>query len=174
MKLKRDVAILLLLIIALFGYSIYLTFQTPKIGYIDLVKVYNEFDLKKEKEKDLKQIETGQNKVLDSLKLNLELIKRNYISTGGNDTLKNDYIMYLKNYETKSNEFEIIKDKLVQDFDDAIWKQLNQYIKDYSKEKGYDLMLGANGSGAVMYANPAYEISDDVIKYTNEKYNGKN
>lgn len=174
MKLKKETILLVLLALLPLCYCIYLHATKPKFGYVDLVKVYQEFEFKKEKEKDLLKFDSNNKRVLDSLRLNLESIKRSYdAGIGKADTLVSDYKMNLKYYNSKSNEFDILKDELVAKYDGEIWKQLNQYVNDFSEEHSYDFMFGANGNGAVMYARPGYDVTEDIIKYVNERYHGK-
>lgn len=53
----------------------------------------------------------------------------------------------------------------------TVLNNVNDYIKEYGKRKGYRYILGANGSGNVVYANDAYNITDDLLKGLNEEYN---
>lgn len=174
MKLDKKYILLLVLCLLAIGHSVYLHFSKPKMGYVNLVKVYQDFELKKEKEKDILQFDNVNKRILDSLKIGLETIKRNYDSGIGNaDTLITSYKMGLKYYKDKSDEFDLMKSNLITKYDDEIWKQLNQFITDYSVDRSFDFMFGANGNGTVMYANPVYDVTDDVIKYVNERYSGK-
>lgn len=44
---------------------------------------------------------------------------------------------------------------------------LNSYIETYNKEKGYDFILLKN---ATLFANPAYDVTDDIISGLNRIY----
>jgi outer membrane protein len=54
-----------------------------------------------------------------------------------------------------------------------IWTQLNQYITEYGKTKDYEYILGANGSGSLMYADSTLNITEEVTAFANKKYSGK-
>lgn len=173
--LKKEYILFFVLFLILGGYSVYQHITAPKIVYVDLIKVYNEFKYKEEKAKELQQIENRQNYILDSLKLEIDAIKRTYNAGGkGADTLIDYYKMSMNNYQQKQNQFDILKSDLAKKFDDEIWKQLNQYIVDFSKNHSYDLVLGATGAGNVMYANPKYDVTDELVVFVNERYDGKN
>jgi outer membrane protein len=45
-------------------------------------------------------------------------------------------------------------------------------MQDYGKKHGYDFIYGAQGSGNLMYANGQKNITDEVLKYINERYQG--
>jgi outer membrane protein len=49
---------------------------------------------------------------------------------------------------------------------------MSQYINDYGKKNNYDLILGADGSGTLMYSKAKYDISEEIIIFINNKYKG--
>jgi outer membrane protein len=52
----------------------------------------------------------------------------------------------------------------------AVLGEINAYLKQYGKEKGYTFILGANESGNIVYAAEGTDITDDVLKGLNERY----
>ncbi len=52
----------------------------------------------------------------------------------------------------------------------TVLNEVNDYIKEYGKRKGYKYILGATGSGNIVYAKDANNITDDVLKGLNEEY----
>lgn len=53
-----------------------------------------------------------------------------------------------------------------------IWQQINQTAAEFGKEKGYGFIFGATGDGNLMYAKESENITDELIVYLNEKYDG--
>lgn len=53
------------------------------------------------------------------------------------------------------------------------WKLINQYVSDFGKKEGIVFIYGATGDGTLMYADQAYDITEEVIQYINERYEGK-
>ncbi|MCG8319721.1 MAG: hypothetical protein MI921_09480 [Cytophagales bacterium] len=53
-----------------------------------------------------------------------------------------------------------------------IWKQINQYISDYGHANDLNFIYGATGSGNLMFARDAYDITEEVIEYCNKRYEG--
>lgn len=47
---------------------------------------------------------------------------------------------------------------------------VNDFVKEYGKSKGYRYILGANGSGSLIYAKDAYNITEDLLRSLNEEY----
>jgi outer membrane protein len=56
------------------------------------------------------------------------------------------------------------------EINDKVWDRLNPVISKFGKEKGLDLLIGANGMGTVLYADDSKDITDDLIRYINENY----
>lgn len=59
---------------------------------------------------------------------------------------------------------------------DSVVKTYKKLIKDYGKEKGYDYIYGTGDAQSVLYAKDSYDLTKDIIKLVNDKYQtaGKN
>jgi outer membrane protein len=55
---------------------------------------------------------------------------------------------------------------------EGVLNQVNTYIEDYGKEKGYKIIFGANGSGNIVYGSDAIDITNEILKGLNKEYNG--
>ncbi|GAA4761345.1 MULTISPECIES: OmpH family outer membrane protein [Flavobacterium] len=56
---------------------------------------------------------------------------------------------------------------------DTIVKQVKVFIKDYGKQKGYDYIYGTGDAATVLYAKDSYDITGEITKALNEKYESK-
>lgn len=149
--------------------------NTPKIAYVDLTKAYGEFELKKELEKKLEGTVTSRNIILDSLKFKLQqisLVLKSNPKADGIESKIEEFNLLKQEYQTKQGSFEESNSVLVQQYEKDIWNQLNKYAESFSEEEGYDIILGANGSGNVMFGKKKFEVTDDFITFANTKYNG--
>jgi outer membrane protein len=54
---------------------------------------------------------------------------------------------------------------------DSLVSSYRKVIKDYGKEKGYDYIYGTGDVGSVLYAKDNYDITKEIIKLMNDKYN---
>jgi outer membrane protein len=52
----------------------------------------------------------------------------------------------------------------------AVLAEINAYIKQYGKEKGYTFILGATESGNIVYAADGTDITEEVLKGLNAQY----
>lgn len=52
----------------------------------------------------------------------------------------------------------------------GILNQINTYVEEYAKKKGYTIIFGTTTSGNILYGEPAIDVTDDVLKGLNENY----
>jgi len=169
-KLIIALSIVCLVFLSLFVYH---TYFKQKVGYIDVPKVFNEFGMKKELTDQYKKVEQLRKRMLDSLTMDLQLMasrlrgqkKPDEEQVKAFDIKRNDFLTQKRNIEEDNAN-------LSSQYDKQILERMSQYIVEYGKQNNYDIILGADGNGAVMYAKDAWNISDEVAKYINNKYKG--
>lgn len=52
----------------------------------------------------------------------------------------------------------------------TVLAEINAYIKQYGKDKGYTFILGATENGNIVYAADGTDITEDVLKGLNAQY----
>ncbi len=133
--------------------------ESKKTAYVDLYKLVNEFELQKEYSDEAKRDMNKEKTMVDSI-----IISEKIKNPANYENIRNElYAALYKKTEEKNKEIESM-----------IWKRLNPYINDFGKEKGYSFIYGANGTGTMLYADEKYNITDELIKYVNQRYHGKN
>ena len=55
----------------------------------------------------------------------------------------------------------------------AVLEEINTYLKQYGKDKGYTFILGATTAGNIVYAAPGTDISEEVLKGLNAQYDSQ-
>jgi outer membrane protein len=96
--------------------------------------------------------------------------ERSHMSTKERD-LKEELLrnkqQQISNYrdatEKKSKEEE---QKMMQ----TVLNVVNDYVEKYGKKRSYKYILGANGSGNILYANKADNITEEVLEGLNKEY----
>ena len=48
---------------------------------------------------------------------------------------------------------------------------INAFLKTYNQDKGYDLIISNSGFDNLLYGNPAYNITNEVVEGLNARYN---
>lgn len=141
-----------------------------KEAYVDMITVFNEFELKIKLQKKMEDILKEKKLVINNLKLELQAIYNDSKIVGNERFVKIREIqneIELKSYEASQEE-----QKLTEKYDTQIWKQLNQYIKEFGKNQELDFMYGANGQGTILFAKEKYDLTKECITYVNNKYQG--
>jgi outer membrane protein len=179
MKINSNIKVISLscLVVAtiIAGFILYSSTIKERNAWVNLNKVYGEFGLKKDLENKLKVVETARKKILDSLELNLKILATQL------QAIKDKREEHVYEFQLKKQEYLLKKQQLEEDntqlqseFNEQILTQMNQYVKDFGISKNYSIILGANGSGAVMYAKDNIEITEEVLAFINKKYKGEN
>ena len=164
--------ILNILIVA--GYFIYDVATKPKYGYVDIKVAFDQFQLKKDLESKYLVITNERKKVLDSLYIELEKFSNELNST--KDPSKEKIIAFNKQkdeFYTKSKHFEEDNSALSNKYDSEIINQLNQYVKDYGELYSYTFIFGNNMDGSIMQAREQNNVTEEIVAFINDRYNGK-
>jgi len=146
-----------------------------KTAYVRTEEVYNDFELKKELEKKLESTRQTRQLLLDSLQYRMQLLTQRFQLQGGkpDEAALAQYNLYREDFFQKQKQFEEDNQALASQYTEQIWKQLNQYVKDYGSAQGYKYIFGAQGDGALMYADDADNITAEMKMYVNNRYKGK-
>jgi outer membrane protein len=165
--LVLNIVIVCLLILV----SAALYFKQEKIAFINTSEIYDDFQLKKDLELKLKNITQSRKSIADSLKLNLQMFANSLDKK--NVEAVNKFNLMREQYLQKEKQFEEDNHSLAQTYTEQIWKQLNEYIKDFGKTKKYKYIFGVNGEGTLMYADEAENITNELRQYVKDRFNGK-
>jgi outer membrane protein len=151
--------------------SAWLFFTRPKTGYIMIREVYDNFELKKDLQKKFEGTDMARKKVLDSLELALNLLGRSIEQEKGKDQGKiNVFNLKREEYFQRKRMIEEDNAQLSSQYDKEILGQLNQYVGDFGKERGYTYIFGNDGNGSLMHADEACNLTKEVSAYINNKY----
>lgn len=143
------------------------------LGYIDLKRVIEGFNLKKELQRKYSGLLESKKKYIDSLGLQLQNMEVELSSSAKVDTNKtNNFLLKRKHYFDIVKSYDEEYKSTNATFDQQVNSQLNQYIKEYGEEKGYDLIFGSMGDGHLMHGKKDLDLTDQVIEYINVKYSG--
>lgn len=53
----------------------------------------------------------------------------------------------------------------------AFRDSVNSFLKEYNKDKKYDLIISNTAFDNLLYGNPAYDITDEIVQGLNTRYN---
>lgn len=158
--------ILVVLALCLGVVNLCLTFLRPadqKVVFADSVRLFNEFDMKKEMEKEYDMELQSLKRYTDSIKA---LIDTKGGAIGSNNKLVDKYNLLRAQFNDRFQEART-------NINTTGWKRLNPIIFKFGKEHDYEVIVGGNGMGAVLFGKPTVDITDALIKYINKEYHGK-
>lgn len=146
-----------------------------KTGYVYLEKIYDNYKGKTDIERDMKAIENKQKNILDTLKFEIIDLdaKSRSLKAGGYKQVVERLQIKKADYERLVKEFSKYNSEESQKQVSELLKQINQFIKDYGDKNDYDFIFGAVGNGSLMYAKEKNDLTEDVSKYVNQRYEGK-
>ena len=155
-----------LLSIVLLGLVAFLWLNCSKkdIVYIDNIQLFEGFNMSKDLQKINSQKLTAGKKKMDSL-FNIYSIFREQKNEEKTKELSTQLRL-------QDQELRQMKEVLAQELNQKVWKRLNQYVKEYAENKKYLIVLGTQGNGNVMFGKEQVDITEDILIYVNNKYEG--
>lgn len=172
MKIKNGLLIFILIaFVAVFSLQIYM-FTQKQQAYIDIIRVFNEFKLKKELTTKLDDIQLKRNEILDSLKIRYQATMVEFEKKDKKDVSVREIELIRQEYILKEQQFKEANENMSAQYNEQVWTQLNAYLKEYGEKSDYEFIFGANGQGSLIYARKDKEITEDVIRFVNGKYDG--
>ncbi len=170
---------LFVILFALVSFSIYNSYQSDLVAYVDTNKLLNEYQgmidaradfqkkaavwkanidtLASEVEKSIKDYEKESGKMTDKEKeLSRELIK----------TKQKQLADYQRAMQDKAGQEDAQMTKLVLD-------QVNAYITKFGKSKNYKVILATTEYGNIAYADEQVDITKQIIEGLNKEYLGQ-
>jgi len=145
------------LFIVLTGCVIYFSSKDKsKVGFFYNQKVFTGFDGTKALTKRVEQLRSENKKTQDSLKSLISLGRQDLVSA------------YDQRAEINANTEQQMSEKYTAD----IWQFINEGVAEYGKNNDYHFIFGALGNGSLMYADSSKDVTEDVVRFLNEKYRG--
>ena len=183
---KKDIfgKVALVFTVFLFINVIYTSFfksgNIKKIGVVEMDKLVFEFKGMKDATQDFtlnvkewsaeqEGMETKLNHYLDEMKMD----------SLNNDTKKlkidqQKFLILRKNYMEFDKTIKEKSQSKDQEMTVGVINQLKSYMKEFAEENGYDIILTNTQMQSIGYVKSVNDITQDVLAYSNAKYEGKN
>lgn len=168
--------IILIVLIGILSFNIYSHLQRPKIGVVDFNRVVMEFDGMKEAMALYQEKAFEWESRIDTLQTQMNLLVK--------DLESNEYpeeVVYNKEYEliTLKKKHDQLQEQLSVEAQQedyklttAVLNQVMDFVDDFGKENGYDVIYGKNEGNTVLYKSEEIDITDVVLNEMNSEYNG--
>ncbi len=158
-------SILIVIIIIMVFLNYFQDKEYQELVYIDNMVLFNGFNMTKDIQKVEEAKINKQAKELDSLYMKLESL------SGVNDAWSKNLQQQIAN---KSKSLQELQDHYTRNLSQTIWNRMNGYIKEYGDTHNLTVILGTTGAGNVMFAKESIDITQDVLEFSNRKYEGNN
>lgn len=170
--MNKIIASVSLIALCLSIACIVMTFnQKQKIVFVNIESVYDEFTMKKELESKFENVTSMRQQILDSLKLELNILSKSITSKDQVDRIK-DFQLKRQEYALKEQNFTESTQQTNEQYKSQIWKQLSQYIMQFGKKNHYKYILGFENKSSILYGDEAEDVTKELSVYVNECYKG--
>lgn len=157
-------AVFVLVVAAFYWRNVQENSFVNKVVYIDNIRVFNEFQMKKDYDLLIEKDLIIESKKLDSIGQFVSKLDRTpnvipaYLASQ-----KQIYFSYKQDFEEKYQ-------KLSKNYTQQVYERLNAYVAEFGEQKEFRIILGTNGDGGIMYVAKNADVTELVISYINKKY----
>lgn len=170
--MRKIYSIVLTGILLVFFSAVTFAQTDSKVGFVDLSRTFDEyqktkdFDKELEKKGDTKQ-EQREKLVKDIRKMREEI---ELMNEKAREKKEQDIEAKIKELQEFDQDAKAMLTKERDDMVRDILKEMNDVIQEYGEGHGYSIILNDR---VLLYGNKALDLSDDIIKILNDKYNTK-
>ena len=178
--MKKLIPILALCTVLLSLFSLYKAYQSTNLVYVDVNKLLESYKrteiVRSEFEKKAKTLQSN----VDSLILGWQEDLKTYEKERSKMTKKEISLKQelLNNKQQQISSYQQAIQKQIQEEDkkatQTVINDINDYVKEYGKKKGYEIIFGASGSGNIMYADEGTDLTEKILEGLNNEFEGKN
>ncbi len=167
-------------LLLVFAFAILSACQNEmKIGYVDNVKLVNEYQEKKDIEASLKGKIAQYEKRRDSLGQAFQLEIREAESKASKMTpadLQKLQQEFQQKEQTITQRLQFEQGQITQEsrsLNDTLKNKVIKFVKNYGEDNGYNYILGSNEGGSVMYGEEKNDLTELILEALNEDYKKK-
>ena len=148
----------------------------PKIAYVNSDTLLENYDFFKDKRSELEEKQKKLEGEFQNRARGLENEIANFQQTAGNMTIsqaraieedlmrkRQNLMQYQQNLSTELQQAEA-------EVSEELYDNVAEYLKEYGKEKDFELVLTYTKGSGVLYASDSLDITQQVIAGLNEKY----
>ena len=167
---KRLRVCLVLAVIFCFSFSSFA--KELKVGYVDMIQVFNEYNKTKDYEADLEVKKEKVKKELDEKRKGLEELNNelSVIKEEKKEAHRQKMQEKVKEYSEAARDAQVDMKKIVIDQMTEIKEDIDKIIANYAKKHKFDVMLDGN---SVLYGIKSMDVTSEILKIANKQYKGK-
>lgn len=169
-----------LVIVVVVAFGLLSCQESVKIAYVDVEEVMKEYKGTKNTEATMKVKSDKLKAELDSLiadwQNKAKVYQEKAQKMSANARAEREQVLMQEQQQINQRQQEIQQQVQTegQESLETLSKEINEFVKGYAKEKGFNFVLGTTGSnGTVMYGEENADITDDVLLQLNKSFKNK-
>lgn len=175
--MKNGISAIVILLVFAVGYLFYAQkSQNEDVVYIDVNVLMADYEGMKDAKKEFEAKSTVWQANVDSLISSFQNELKVYEKERSGMTKKENELKQelLRNKQQQVGNYQQAIQRQSEEEDakisGAVVNEVNTYIKEYGKNHNYKIIIGANSSGNVLYAQDGIDITQDVLTGLNAAY----
>jgi|SRR5690606_18695492 len=167
------------LAILLSVFSFFYLQSKTELVYVDVNKLLEGYDRTKIVRAEFEAKAKTMNANVDSLMVDWQNELKSYEKERASLSKKELELKQelLGNKQQQINNYQQAIQKQIQEEDkkatQTVINDINDYVKEYGKKKGYKIIFGASGGGNIMYAEDVADLTDEILEGLNADFGGK-
>jgi outer membrane protein len=177
--MKQNSLYIAIVAVALSIIAIYFSKSSSELVYVDVNKLIEGYSrtkvAKAEFDKKANLMKANVDSLVAGWQEELKGYEKERVSMSAKELkLKQEL---LSNKQQQINGYQEAIQKKIQEEDKKVTQtvinDINDYIKEFGKKKGYKIIFGASGGGNIMYADESSDLTEEVLKGLNAEYDKK-
>jgi len=165
--LRKIIAVVIGISVFLFSFNVYS--QKLKIGYVDILKLFNQYKKTQDYDKMLESERNKKEKLLEEKKEKIKKMqeKLSLLNEKEQEKQRRKITQAAEEYRKMEREFYLDLKKERDEKMKEIIEDIKRVINDYGKKNGYQIILN---KGAVLYGEKGLDLTDIILKIMNQNY----
>lgn len=144
-------------LITIIAFLIYDKWLAKRIVFVDTIALVEQYNMKQEMTSKLQRAFDLKKGTYDSLMTVLLL-------DSSNQVIKRSLFDIQQELEEINTNFTEVNTH--------VWNSINPLLAKFGEQHNYDIIIGANGMGTVLYGKSYINITQDVLVFINNEYEG--
>ena len=150
--------------------------QQNKIGYVDSVKIMDDYQEKIDVEARVKTKADAMGRKRDSISQAFQMELQQFQSKAQSmlqQSAQEEYAQLQQRGQQIGQRLQQEEQQLQQNSQtqmDSLVKKVKKEIRAYGKANGYTYILGGGEGGSVIYGEDANDVTNEILKILNDKY----
>ena len=140
-----------------------------KTAFVDIDKVFNEFELTKQKKAEYENTLNKRKEITDKEKLRLQQIAGKLEAQKSPDKKEVEKFQIDREMLRQKMQADEEQNRAMDDqYTSEIWKQLNQYMQDFQKDNGYTYVFIKSD----IIGDESKDVTKEALEFVNKKFKG--